>query len=48
MKAGKLADLKPGEFGIVLGGELARVLNVYPGDKLVLLDAAGQHHARPG
>ena len=41
MKAGQLADLKPGEFGIVLGGELARVLNVYPGDKLVLLTPQG-------
>jgi lipoprotein-releasing system permease protein len=41
MKAGKLADLKPGEFGIILGGELARVLNVYPGDKVVLLTPQG-------
>lgn len=41
MKAGKLTDLKPGEFGIILGGELARVLNVYPGDKLVLLTPQG-------
>jgi lipoprotein-releasing system permease protein len=41
MKAGKLADLKPGEFGILLGAELARVLNVYPGDKLVLLTPQG-------
>ena len=41
MKAGKLSDLKPGEFGVVLGGELARVLNVYPGDKVVLLTPQG-------
>ena len=41
MKAGKLADLKPGDFGIVLGAELARALNVYPGDKLVLLTPQG-------
>jgi lipoprotein-releasing system permease protein len=41
MKSGQLGDLKPGEFGIVLGGELARVLNVYPGDKLVLLTPQG-------
>ncbi|MDP1935999.1 MAG: lipoprotein-releasing ABC transporter permease subunit [Hylemonella sp.] len=41
MKLGKLADLKPGEFGIILGGELARVLNVYPGDKVVLLTPQG-------
>ncbi|HEY9099407.1 MAG TPA: lipoprotein-releasing ABC transporter permease subunit [Thiobacillus sp.] len=41
MKMGKLSDLKPGEFGIILGGELARVLNVYPGDKVVLLSPQG-------
>ena len=41
MKAGKLADLQPGEFGIVLGAELARALNVYPGDKVVLLTPQG-------
>ena len=41
MKAGKLTDLKPGEFGIILGAELARVLNVYPGDTLVLLSPQG-------
>ena len=41
MKLGKLSDLKPGEFGIILGGELARMLNVYPGDKVVLLTPQG-------
>jgi lipoprotein-releasing system permease protein len=41
MKLGKLGDLKPGEFGIILGGELARMLNVYPGDKVVLLTPQG-------
>ena len=41
MKQGKLTDLKPGEFGIILGGELARVLNVFPGDKVVLLTPQG-------
>lgn len=41
MKAGQLTDLKPGEFGIVLGAELARVLNVFPGDKVVLLTPQG-------
>jgi lipoprotein-releasing system permease protein len=41
MRAGKLTDLQAGEFGIILGGELARVLNVYPGDKLVLLTPQG-------
>ena len=41
MKLGKLTNLKPGEFGIILGGELARMLNVYPGDKVVLLTPQG-------
>ncbi len=41
MKAGRLADLKAGEFGIVLGAELARALNVYPGEKVVLLTPQG-------
>ena len=41
MKAGTLTDLKAGEFGIILGAELARALNVYPGDKLVLLTPQG-------
>ena len=42
MKAGKLADLKPGEFGIVLGVELARALRVLQGDKVVLIAPQGQ------
>jgi len=41
MKAGKLADLRPDEFDIVLGAELARALNVVPGDRLVLLTPQG-------
>ncbi|MHB1094211.1 lipoprotein-releasing ABC transporter permease subunit [Thiobacillus sp.] len=41
MKAGKLIDLKPGEFGIIPGAELARALDVVPGDKLVLLTPQG-------
>jgi lipoprotein-releasing system permease protein len=41
MKAGKLSDLKPGKFGIILGAELARVLNVMPGDKVVLMTPQG-------
>ena len=41
MRNGELSDLKAGEFGIILGAELARVLNVYPGDKLVLLTPQG-------
>jgi len=42
MKAGMLTDLKPGEFGIVLGAELAQSLGVGMGDKVVLLAPQGQ------
>jgi lipoprotein-releasing system permease protein len=42
MRAGKLADLKPGEFGIILGAELAQNLGVLIGDKVVLLAPQGQ------
>lgn len=41
MKVGKLADLKAGEFGIILGGELARLLGVLRGDKVTLLTPQG-------
>ena len=41
MKVGKLDDLKAGEFGIVLGGELARLLGVVRGDKVTLLTPQG-------
>ena len=41
MKVGKLDDLKPGEFGIILGGELARLLGVARGDKVTLLTPQG-------
>jgi lipoprotein-releasing system permease protein len=41
MKRGHLADLKPGEFGIVLGRDLARALRVEPGDKVTLLAPQG-------
>jgi len=41
MRAGRLDGLRPGEFGIILGAELARVLGVYPGDKVVLLTPQG-------
>ena len=37
-----LARLVPGEFGIVLGGELARSLGVRPGDKITLITPSGQ------
>ncbi len=42
MKNGKLTDLKAGEFGIVLGSELARSLHAFPGDKVVLISPQGQ------
>ncbi|MBI2383350.1 MAG: lipoprotein-releasing ABC transporter permease subunit [Gammaproteobacteria bacterium] len=37
MKAGALEDLRPGEFRIVLGRELAQALGVGPGDKVDLM-----------
>jgi lipoprotein-releasing system permease protein len=37
MKTGKLEDLKPGEFNLVLGAELAEQLNVEVGDKIDLM-----------
>jgi lipoprotein-releasing system permease protein len=42
MKSGRLEDLKPGEFGVVLGIELARALRAAPGDKVVLVAPQGQ------
>ena len=42
MKAGSLAALQPGGFGIVLGIELARALSVLVGDKVVLIAPQGQ------
>jgi lipoprotein-releasing system permease protein len=42
MRAGSLAALRPGAFGIVLGAELARALGVLPGDKLALIAPQGQ------
>jgi lipoprotein-releasing system permease protein len=42
MRAGKLTDLKEGEFGIVLGAELAQSLGVILGDKVVVLAPQGQ------
>ncbi len=41
MKVGHLADLRPGEFGIILGAELARALQVFPGDKVTLIAPQG-------
>jgi len=42
MRVGSLAALKAGEFGVVLGGDLARVLGVLPGDKVALIAPQGQ------
>ncbi len=42
MRAGQLTDLKAGEFGIVLGAELAQSLGVILGDKIVLMAPQGQ------
>jgi lipoprotein-releasing system permease protein len=42
MKAGRLEELKPGEFGIVLGVGLARGLQLRPGDKVTLIAPQGQ------
>jgi len=37
MKTGKLANLIPGEYGIVLGAELANYLGVITGDKITVI-----------
>jgi lipoprotein-releasing system permease protein len=34
---GRLEDLKPGEFGIILGAELANYLGVVPGEKVTVI-----------
>jgi lipoprotein-releasing system permease protein len=41
MRAGKLDSLRPGEFNIVLGSELARALGVVTGEKLALIAPQG-------
>jgi len=41
MRAGKLEALKAGEFGIVLGSELARALGVLAGEKVALIAPQG-------
>jgi lipoprotein-releasing system permease protein len=41
MKSGSLEALKPGEFGIVLGVDLARALGALPGDKIALIAPQG-------
>ncbi|HKW81796.1 MAG TPA: lipoprotein-releasing ABC transporter permease subunit [Casimicrobiaceae bacterium] len=41
MRAGSLSDLRPGQFGIVLGIELARALGVRLGDPVLLITPQG-------
>jgi lipoprotein-releasing system permease protein len=41
MKMGSLDALKPGEFGVVLGIDLARALQVLPGDKVAFVAPQG-------
>jgi len=41
MRSGALTDLKPGEFGIVLGSEIARALGVRGGDTVVVITPQG-------
>jgi lipoprotein-releasing system permease protein len=41
MKMGSLDALKPGEFGVVLGVDLARALQVLPGDKVAFVAPQG-------
>ena len=41
MRAGSLEDLRPGEFGIVLGADLAHNLRVRLGDKVTLIAPQG-------
>lgn len=42
MVMGELNQLAAGEFGIVIGIELARSLGAFPGDKIVLISPQGQ------
>jgi ABC-type lipoprotein release transport system permease subunit len=41
MRVGSLDLLKPGEFGTVLGADLARALGVLPGDKIAVIAPQG-------
>ncbi len=41
MRVGKTTDLKPGEYGIVLGSYLARALSVNVGDRIQLITPQG-------
>ena len=42
MRAGSLSALRPGEFNMIVGAELARALAVLPGDKVALIAPQGQ------
>ncbi|HET7833029.1 MAG TPA: ABC transporter permease, partial [Gallionella sp.] len=42
MKAGALSELRSGEFGIILGVDLARSLGVRPNEKVMLIAPQGQ------
>ncbi len=42
MVSGELSHLVPGEFGIVIGMELARTMGTFIGDKIVLISPQGQ------
>ena len=41
MQAGRLDSLRPGEFNIALGNDLARALGVFPGDKVAVIAPQG-------
>lgn len=41
-RGGKLSDLKPGEFGIALGSEIAKSMGLWLGDKVTLIAPSGQ------
>ncbi len=41
MRTGALEDLRPGEFGVILGTDLARALGVQRGDKIALIAPQG-------
>src|SRR5260221_7694321 len=41
MRSGSLADLRPGEFGVVLGVDLARSLGLLKGDKVAVIAPQG-------
>ena len=42
LRQGALATLQPGQWNVVLGGELARLLGVTVGDKVTLVSPSGQ------